>query len=45
MLSLFTPIACRPEPIEYPTIPQRLDTGQRSDLFAGPDPYEDGELA
>ena len=45
MLSLFTLIACRPEPIEYPyNTTTTLDTGSEEvDLFAGPDPYEDGE--
>lgn len=45
ILSLFALTACRPDPIEYPyNTTTTLDTGsEEANLFAGPDPYEDGE--
>ena len=45
ILSLLALMACRPDPIEYPyNTTTTLDTGsEEADLFAGPDPYEDGE--
>ena len=45
IISLFALMACRPDPIEYPyNTTTTLDTGSEEvDLFAGPDPYEDGE--